>query len=422
MLLQPTVSFYAAPATRLRVALVTETFPPEVNGVAMTLGNLVKGLLQRGHGVQIVRPRQAQERDAAPATDLPAGLDVVLAKGVPIPNYADMRFGVIAKNRLIELWRRKRPDIVHVATEGPLGWCAVAAARQLQLPVSSSFHTNFHQYSAHYGMGLLKLLIETYLRNFHNRTLATLAPTLAVAQALKSNGYRNVSIMSRGVAIEQFTPALRSKALRERWGAKDDDVVVLYVGRLAKEKNASVVLRSFAAIHARLPTAKMVFVGDGPLRQTLQDACPQAVFAGIKTGEELATYYASSDLFLFASLTETFGNVVPEALASGMAVVSYACAAAATLIRHDDNGALVTPGDEPLFLSTAMELATDTARRNRLRQQAAPSVAHMSWATVTDGFISTLRAVIDCHDNAVSPAPSALHAARLNQQPGQPSA
>ncbi len=416
----PVVSF-AASATSLRVALVTETFTPEVNGVAMTLGNLVKGLLQRGHTVQVVRPRQANEG----VPTIRAGFDEVLAQGMPIPNYPDMRFGWLSKSRLIQMWRQKRPDIVHVATEGPLGWCAVAAARHLQLPVSSSFHTNFHQYSAHYGMGLLKLSIETYLRNFHNRTMATLAPTLAVAQTLKNSGYRNVSILSRGVAIEQFKPALRSKALRDAWGVKDTDVAVLYVGRLAKEKNAGVVLSAFAAIQARLPSAKMVFVGDGPLRQVLQDACPQAIFTGIKTGTELAAHYASSDLFLFPSLTETFGNVVPEALASGVAVVSYACAAAANLIRHNHSGALVTPGDEMDFINTAVALATDHDRRNRLRQQAAPCVAHMSWSAVTDGFVSTLRAVIDCHENAVGLAPAALNVAHAHSHlnsPGQPSA
>ena len=416
------LSFVASGAS-LRVALVTETFAPEVNGVAMTLGNLVKGLLQRGHTVQIVRPRQASDG----ASTVRAGLNEVLAKGIPIPNYPDLRFGLLSKNRLIQMWRRKRPDIVHVATEGPLGWCAVAAARQLQLPVSSSFHTNFHQYSAHYGMGLLKLSIEAYLRYFHNRTMVTLAPTLAVAQTLKDSGYRNVSILSRGVAIEQFTPTLRSKALRDGWGAKGSDVVVLYVGRLAKEKNAGVVLSAFAAIQARLPSAKMVFVGDGPLRLALQAACPQAIFTGIKTGTELATHYASSDLFLFPSLTETFGNVVPEALASGMAVVSYACAAAANLIRHNHSGALVTPGDEVDFINTAVALAIDDDRRNRLRQQAASSVAHMSWSAVTDGLVSTLRAVIDRHDNAGGPAPAALNVAHPNphshlNSPGQPSA
>jgi glycosyltransferase involved in cell wall biosynthesis len=416
-------------AARLRVALVTETFAPEVNGVAMTLGNLVKGLLQRGHTAQILRPQQANESDAAPWTTTHAttraGLDEVLAKGVPIPNYPDMRFGLLSTRRLAQLWRQRRPDIVHVATEGPLGWCAVAAARKLRLPVSSSFHTNFHQYSTHYGMGLLKLSIEAYLRNFHNRTQITLAPTQAVAQTLRNSGYRNVSIMSRGVAIEQFSPSLRSATLRGAWGASKNDVVVLYVGRLAKEKNAGVVLSAFAAIQSRLPTAKLVFVGDGPLRQALQAACPQAVFAGIKTGTALATHYASSDLFLFPSLTETFGNVVPEALASGTAVVSYACAAAANLIRHDHNGALVAPGEEAQFLQTAVALANDEDRRNRLRLAAAPSVAHMSWAAVTDGFISTLRSVIDGHDNDNRRFASALHSATSPSpltQPGQPSA
>jgi glycosyltransferase involved in cell wall biosynthesis len=414
---QTSLLSFAASATSLHIALVTETYAPEVNGVAMTLGNLVNGLQQRGHTVQIVRPRQANEITPT----VRAGLDEVLAKGMPIPNYPDMRFGWLSKTRLIQMWRQKRPDIVHVATEGPLGWFAVAAARHLQLPVSSSFHTNFHQYSAHYGMGLLKLSIEAYLRYFHNRTLATLAPTQAAAQTLKSSGYRNVSILSRGVAIEQFTPALRSKALRGSWGVNDNDVVVLYVGRLAKEKNAGVVLSAFAAIQCRLPSAKMVFVGDGPLRQALQEACPQAIFTGIKTGTELATHYASSDLFLFPSLTETFGNVVPEALASGVAVLSYDCAAAANLIRHNHSGALVAPGDEVDFINTAVALAADHDRRNRLRLQAASSVAHMSWSAVTDGFVSTLRAVIDCHDNAIGPTPAALRVTHLNS-PGQPSA
>jgi glycosyltransferase involved in cell wall biosynthesis len=394
------VESFASPQTPLRIALVTETFPPEVNGVAMTLGNLVNGLLQRGHTVQIVRPRQAREEGAAE----PDGLDQVLAKGVPIPKYPDLRFGLLSQNRLIELWRQKRPDVVHVATEGPLGWCAITAARKLKLPVTSSFHTNFHQYSGHYGIGLLKKSIAVYLRKFHNRTLATLAPTQTVAKALEATGFRNVAILSRGVAIEQFTPALRSMALRASWGAAPEDVVVLYVGRLAKEKNVNVVLAAFSAIQARLPTAKLVFVGDGPLRQPLQETCPQAVFTGIKTGKVLAEHYASADLFLFASLTETFGNVVPEALASGTAVVSYAAAAAAHLITHDRNGALVAPGDELQFIHTAVALATDPARLFSLRQQAPASVAHMSWAAVTDSFVGTLRAVIDRHDGQLNAA------------------
>ncbi len=403
-------SFAAHPAS-LRVALVTETFPPEVNGVAMTWGNLVKGLLHRGHRVQIVRPRQAREDSAGPY----AGLDLVLAKGVPIPNYPDLRFGLLSENRLVQLWRKKRPDVVHVVTEGPLGWCAINAARKLQLPVTSSYHTNFHQYSGHYGMGLLKLTIEAYLRKFHNRTLATLVPTQAVAQTLQSRGFQKVSLLSRGVAIEQFMPAQRSTALREAWGAKESDVVALYVGRFAKEKNVGVVLAAFSAIQARLPSAKLVFVGDGPLRKPLQAACPQAIFTGIKTGQDLAQHYASSDVFLFPSLTETFGNVVPEALASGVAVVSYACAAAANLITHNHNGALVAVGDELQFINTAVAVATDHEWRNALRQQAAASVAHMSWAAVTDSLVGTLQTVVAPHDGQLRAAHSVWQPAGFNQ-------
>jgi hypothetical protein len=136
------VESFAVRAPSLRIAIVTETFPPEVNGVAMTLGRIVDGLLQRGHAIQIVRPRQAKEANL----DSRVGLDEVLSRGVPVPAYGDLRFGLPSKTRLIKLWSEKRPDIVHVVTEGPLGWSAVAAARALQLPVTSSFHTNFHDF------------------------------------------------------------------------------------------------------------------------------------------------------------------------------------------------------------------------------------------------------------------------------------
>ncbi len=388
------VESFSTPAQSLRVALVTETFAPEVNGVAMTLGRVVSGLLQRGHEVQVVRPKQAREGSSAPRE----GLDEVLSKGVPIPNYPDLHFGLPFGNRLLKLWQQRRPDIVHVATEGPLGWSAVTAARKLRLPVTSSFHTNFDNYAQHYGIGLIRAPIEAYLRKLHNRTLATMVPTQTLMQQLQARGYRNLTLMSRGVAIEQFRPLARSDALRERWGAAPDDLVLLYVGRLAKEKNLGTVLTACAAVQARLPRARMVFVGDGPLRKALQEACPQAVFCGVQGGEELAAHYASGDLFLFPSVTETYGNVVPEALASGLAVLSYAHAAAANLIRDGHNGALVTFGDEPGFVNAAVALASDPQKIQALRSQAAASVSHLGWATVFDHFVLTLRTAIAGHN------------------------
>jgi glycosyltransferase involved in cell wall biosynthesis len=386
------IESYAARPASLRIAVVTETFPPEVNGVAMTLGRIVEGLLQRGHAVQVVRPRQTRE-DFEPR----AGLDQVLSKGIPVPSYGELRFGLPSKGRLTKLWGEQRPDIVHVVTEGPLGWSAVAAARKLHLPITSSFHTNFHSYSQHYGMGLLKSPIESYLRKLHNRTQATMVPTRAMQQELKGRGYDNVTLVSRGVAIELFKPSRRSEALRASWGVQPDDPVVLLVGRLAKEKNVGLVVAAFRAIQAKLPRARLVFVGDGPLRRDLEEAVPEAHFAGVRQREDLAAHYASADLFLFPSLTETFGNVVPEALASGLAVLSYANAAAQELIVNQHNGVLVPNGDELAFVNASVALATDPARQQQMRALAPGSVAYLEWSAVSDSFEAVLRDVLSRH-------------------------
>ena len=407
------VESYSAQPSTLRIAIVTETFPPEVNGVAMTLGRIVEGLLRRGHAVQVVRPRQAKE--GAPAAR--DGLDQVLSKGIALPMYGELRFGLPSKNRLVRLWREQRPDVVHVVTEGPLGWSAVAAARALQLPITSSFHTNFHSYSQHYGMGILKAPIDGYLRKLHNRTLATMVPTRAMQQSLEQRGYKNVTVLSRGVATDLFNPAKRSASLRATWGVGPDDLVVLHVGRLAKEKNVSTVLAAFRAIQERVPSAKMVFVGDGPLRASLEAACPSAVFAGIQKGEDLAAHYASGDLFLFPSVTETFGNVVPEALASGLGVVAYTHAAAGELIHNGHSGVLVALGEEVDFVSAAAQLAADPVQLQYLRQQARSSVAHMGWDSIYDTFVATLSGVVERHGHQFMSIKTSLPSIRTVNQP-----
>ena len=405
------VESFAVRAPSLRIAIVTETFPPEVNGVAMTLGRIVDGLLQRGHAIQIVRPRQAKEANL----DSRVGLDEVLSRGVPVPAYGDLRFGLPSKTRLIKLRSEKRPDIVHVVTEGPLGWSAVAAARALQLPVTSSFHTNFQSYSQHYGIGLFKKPIEGYLKKLHNRTQATLVPTRAMVAELQSRGYNNVTLMSRGVATDQFHPDKRSHTLRASWGVEPNTLVAVHVGRLAKEKNIALVISAFRAIQARVPDAKMVFVGDGPLRKQVEVACPDALFAGVRKGEELATHYASGDLFLFPSLTETFGNVVPEALASGLAVLSYDHAAAKELITDGSNGALITKTDELDFIDAAVALALDPAKLQRIRQAAPASVAHVGWDAVFDSFVETLSGVLERHGRQFTQPSQPVRTSPLSQ-------
>jgi glycosyltransferase involved in cell wall biosynthesis len=292
----------------LRIALVTETYPPEVNGAAMTIGRLVDGLLARGHCVQLIRP----SRDAGEQYQHWGKLDVAPQPGFRIPFYPQVRVGLPVGRRLRQLWRKSVPDIVHVFTEGPLGAAAVFSARRLGLPLSSSFHTNFHTYSGHYGLGLLAGPIVAYLRCFHNQTACTLVPTAALACQLESLGFRNLRVLARGVDIDLFSPSRRDPTLRQSWGVACDDPVALYVGRLAAEKNLNLVVDAFLAMRAVKPRARLVLVGDGPLAATLRSRLPEAVFCGMRTGVDLAAHYASADIFLFPSLTETFGNVTLE--------------------------------------------------------------------------------------------------------------
>jgi len=407
-----TSEFHEPAAPRLRVAIVTETYPPEVNGVAMTLGRIVAGLLQRGHVVQLMRPRQFEEVQP-PEQD---GLEQILFRGMPVPTYPELRLGFPSRGRLLELWQQKRPDIVHVVTEGPLGWSAVNAAHALHLPVSSSFHTNFQSYSRYYGVGWFRALIEGYLRRLHNRTLATMVPTTSMLQDLKALGFEHVTLLSRGVETRQFSANKRSPNLRERWGVGPDDLVVMNVGRLAKEKNIGVVIAAFRAVAQRLPTARLVIVGDGPERKQLEKACPNAIYAGVQQGEALASHYASADVFLFPSLTETFGNVVSEALASGLAVVSYDRAAAHELITTDLNGVLVAGTAEIDFVGAALSLALNRQRQVTLRKNAAASVAHLNWDAIHDRFVEVLVDVMHRHGQQHAGA-AALESRVLVKQP-----
>ncbi|MCK9985936.1 MAG: hypothetical protein AzoDbin1_02408 [Azoarcus sp.] len=375
----------------LRIALVTETWAPEINGVAMTLGRMVDGLIARGHRVQLVRPRQALSDRAA---DGP-GFEEVLAHGMKIPKYEGLRFGLPARTRLFRLWSRQRPDLVHVATEGPLGWSAVSASIRLGIPVTSDFHTNFDSYSAHYGVGWLERPVAAWLKRMHNRTAVTFVPTRAMAQDLRARGYRSVEVIARGVDTELFNPARRSAALRASWGVAADELVVVWVGRVAPEKNLRLVLEAFAAIRRRTRDARLVIVGDGPLRKSLQEGNPDVVFAGARRGEDLAAHYASGDLFLFPSLSETWGNVTLEAMASGLCVVAYDCAAAAEVISCGGDGLLVRPGAAAAFVAESVVAASDRDLRARIAEAARRRSESLDWERINDRFATSLQLVVD---------------------------
>ena len=378
----------------LRIAVVTETYPPEVNGVARTIGVMVASLRERQHSIQLVRPRQADEPPAHRKAPPEADLETLLRRGLPLPRYPALRMGVPSQRVLLAAWRARRPDIVQVVTEGPLGNSAVTAARQLGIPVCSEFHTNFHDYSRHYGLGLFSRLVARYLRRLHNRADCTLVPTGEMRSVLGTAGYRRLEVVGRGIDLELFDPAHRSDELRRTWGAGAEDIVALSVGRLAAEKGLRLFVEACRAMQAVAPRLKVVVVGDGPEGAALRATNRDFVFAGMRTGRALAEHYASADVFLFPSLTETFGNVTTEAMASRLAIVAFDYAAAHQYLRHRTSALLAPYRDATAFVESGQELAADPRLRAGLRAAAAEAARGLSWASVIDDLEAILWALV----------------------------
>lgn len=374
----PTPALKPATYRRLRIGIVTETYPPEVNGVAMTVRHLVEGLLARGHRVQLVRPRQATDE----ASRREGALEIEPQSAMPLPFYRDLHVGRPAGPVLSRLWRQDRPDLVHLVTEGPLGYSALRAARRLNLPVTSCFHTNFHAYSRHYGLGFLHRPIAAYLRRFHNRCDCTLVPTEDTIETLCGLGLHNLRMLPRGVNTNLFSPRRRSPALRQSWGLGPEDPAIAYVGRLAAEKNLELAVTAFQALRKIQPRARFVVVGDGPMGDRLRALYPEFVFCGMRRGEDLAVHFASVDVFLFPSLTETFGNVTLEAMASGLAVVAFDYAAARRYLVHDRSGLLAPLGDEKEFVALARNLIDDPQRIRMLGRAARKTAQACGWERI----------------------------------------
>ena len=379
----------------IHLGLVTETYPPEINGVALTIARWVEGLRQRGHSVHLVRVRQSDEASAAPDS-----LDTLRLPGFRIPGYPQLQGGWLAAKTLLGHWQRRRPDLVHVVTEGPLGYSALWAARRLGIPVSTSFHTHFQGYSRHYHLGWLATPILAYLRHFHNQGVQTLVPTVELAEQLQALGFLRTQVLARGVDTRLFSPQRRDPALRAAWGAAPEAPVALYVGRLAAEKNLELAIAAFEAIRRTQPDARLVLVGDGPLAARLRARHPDVVYCGMRRGEDLAAHYASADVFLFPSLTETFGNVVLEALASGLAVAAFDYAAARAHVQPGRNGRLAPFGDAGEFVAAAAALARDPDALRRMGQTARQTMLELDSERVYDRletlFFNALSGASSC--------------------------
>ncbi len=375
----------------MTIALVTETYWPEVNGVAMTLSRLVNGLAERGHLIQLICP-MVNERELA---SLPSNVSYHPVRGLPIPGYKEANIGLPSKTILKKLWGSERPDVIYVATEGPLGWNAVKIANGLGIPVVSGFHTNFHSYSKHYKLGFMEKMVKNYLVSLHNKTQTTIVPTHEQQEILIDMGIDHVEVMGRGVDARLFSPEKRNVILREKWGVTNNDLVMLYVGRIAEEKNIDLTIETYFYLKKLKQNLKFVLVGDGPLREKLHKKYPDFIFTGMQTGEALAEHYASGDIFIFSSLTETFGNVILEAMASGLAVVSFDYAAGRLHIHSGSNGLLANVNDTKEFMNRSKSLVMNEVLLKKIRLNACSYSKQHSWSVVVELFEKILYSHCD---------------------------
>jgi phosphatidylinositol alpha 1,6-mannosyltransferase len=373
----------------MRIAIITESFPPDVNGVAHSVVRVAEHLVTRGHSVMVVAPAPSAGTRAVTGTH---PYRVIRMPSVPVPRYRSFRLG-LPLPRLADALVEHAPDLVHLASPFLLGARGVALAGQLNLPSVAVYQTDVAGYARAYrGLGLGRDFGEAaawrWLRTIHNGAARTLAPSTASAADLVAHGVQRVWLWRRGVDAIRFHPAKRSPRLRALV-APNGETIVGYVGRLAVEKRVDLL-----AATCRLPGVKVVVVGDGPARRDLRRALPGALFLGVRRGDQLARIYASLDLFVHTGAHETFGQTVQEALASGVPVVAPAAGGPLDLVTPGVTGALVPPGDAGAIADAVVALAADPIARKEYAEAARAWVADRSWAAVGDELINHYASVL----------------------------
>jgi phosphatidylinositol alpha 1,6-mannosyltransferase len=375
-----------AMATGVRVALFTDTFVPQVNGVARTLDRFVQALRSRGGEARVFT-----------TTDPHAGTrEHGITRWPSVPFWGDphLRMAPVFRARAHEALAEWAPSVVFAATPFGIGLAGRSAALALGIPLVTSYHTHFAAYARFYGLRGLERFSWRALRWFHNAGLRTYCPTRTVARELGEHGIANLELWSRGVEHARFHPGHRSRALRHALGARDDRTLVVYVGRISREKNIDLALRAMRIANATLPGRfAFAFAGDGPYLARTRGLAPAGTaFTGRLSGTALSEFYASADLMLFPSTTDTFGNVLLEALASGVPVIAAHAGPTAEILAPA-SGVMVPPDDADAMAAEMVALALDGGRRRSLGAAALTSAAAFNWETVFDDLIGDLRDV-----------------------------
>lgn len=363
----------------VKVAIVTESFLPHVNGVSNSVCRVLEHLERRGHDAVLVAP--------GPGPQSYAGAPVLRARSLPLPGYAQVRVGLVGTPWVGDVLRRQRPDIVYLASPFMLGLSAAKAAERLGLPTVAVYQTDMAGFAERYHLGVASRVVWRRIREIHRRAALTLAPSRPALRTLVEKGIPRVALWGRGVDAERFSPAHRDESLRRRL-APGGELLVGYLGRLAPEKQLS-DLRALAGLAA----IRLVVIGDGPDRRRLEQALPQAAFLGFLEGPALSAAVASLDVAVHPGEHETFCQAVQESLASGVPVVAVRAGGPVDLVRPGVNGELYRRGDLDGFRRHVARLSVDEDYRNRLAAGARPSVMSRTWESLGDDLLTHLERV-----------------------------
>lgn len=374
----------------MKVVYFTESLLPHVDGVSRTLAQLFGFLEREGVDFRVYSP-------FVPGPEVPWSGRVRAVPFIRFPLYPDYRvsspFGG-AVLREVQAWK---PDLVHLVSPTPMATKAAKWARRNGVPAVSSFHTHFVSYFRYYGAPWAEGFGWRMLKRFYDRCERVYVPTHAIIRELAEHGIANTELWSRGIDLARFSPAHRSPELRARAGADDATPLLLMVSRLVKEKDMADLVEMDRILRQRGNTHRLVLVGDGPMRGELQAALPHAHFAGHQGGEELARWYASGDVFVFPSTTETFGNVVLEAQASGLPAVVVDRGGPPDLVQPGVTGFIARPNDPVDLASRCEALLRDPALAARMGRQAREAARERDWAAINGRLVESYRAVV--HEN-----------------------
>lgn len=356
----------------MRIAIVAESFLPQVNGLASTVAKLARHLRLRGHDPLVVAP--------GPGPDHHDGIPVVRAWSVGLPGYRECRLA--AGGRVVrDAMARFQPDVVHLASPVVLGRHAGRVAAADGTPIVASYHTDLAGFSRRYRLGATESQLWALVRAGHQHAALTLAPSSVSAWQLAAHGIEPVERWPRGVDGQRFHPSFRDEGLRRRL-APGGELLVGYVGRLAREKQ----LERLAPL-TRLRGVRVVVVGDGPRRRLLERRMPQATFLGFRRGAELSRLVASFDVFVHPGIDETFCQAIQEAMAAGVAVVAPAAGGPLDLVRHGETGLLWTPQVPETLVGATRTLLADAGLRAHLGAAAHHAAAANRWPAVLDRAI-----------------------------------